>query len=49
MPPAAKDIAQFLRWNAVFNAWPYWREYVQSMSARSAMTRITIGVMGLLA
>lgn len=29
-----KDIKAFCNINAVYNAWPYWREYVQSMTNR---------------
>lgn len=46
-PPESDDVAQFGRWNALFNAWPYWREYVQSMSSRSHMNRVNVGVMGM--
>ncbi len=45
--PDIEDIGQFVRWNVLFITWPYWREFVQSMSSRSAMNRVTIGIMGL--
>lgn len=31
------DLDQFVHWNAVFNAWPYWRELVTSLTARTSI------------
>jgi hypothetical protein len=42
-----EDVAQFGRWNALFNVWPYWREFVQSTTDRAGMKRMTVGLMGL--
>ena len=30
--------------NGVFNAWPYWREYVQSMTVRMGYPALTVPV-----
>ena len=32
--PSKHDLEAFVRANAVFNCWPYWREYVHSTAAR---------------
>ena len=29
-----EQVAAFGKMNGIYNAWPYWREYVQSMTAR---------------
>ena len=34
----------FARINSVFNAWPYWREFVQSMVARMNLPTLTLPV-----
>lgn len=39
-----EELAEFGRVNAVFNAWPYWREYVQASLARMSMPILTIPV-----
>jgi hypothetical protein len=41
-----EDLAQFTCWNAVFNAWPYWREYFSSTINRAGLPRIQVPVMG---
>lgn len=33
------DLEQFAYWEAVFNAWPYWREYLSSMLNRAHLPR----------
>lgn len=40
------DIHQFVAWNAMFNAWPYWREYLSSTVNRAGLPRVTLPVMG---
>ncbi len=37
---------QFVAWNAVFNAWPYWREYLSSTLNRAGLERFLVPVMG---
>lgn len=37
---------QFVSWNAVFNAWPYWREYLSSTINRAGLQRFLVPVMG---
>jgi hypothetical protein len=39
------DLEQFAHWNAVFNAWPYWREYVASTLSRAHLPPLTVPVM----
>lgn len=39
-----RAFAAFARTNGVFNAWPYWREFVQSMTARMGLTPFVIPV-----
>jgi len=41
------DIENFVHWNAVFNAWPYWREYLSSTVNRANLPRIYAPVMRL--
>jgi len=41
-----EDVAQFVYWNAVFNAWPYWREYVSSTINRAHLLPYMVPVMG---
>lgn len=40
------DIEQFAHWNAVFNAWPYWREYLSSTLNRAQLPGFVAPVMG---
>jgi Uncharacterized protein conserved in bacteria (DUF2188) len=40
------DFEQFAHWNAVFNAWPYWREHVFSVINRAQLPRFIVPVMG---
>lgn len=44
--PADEDVRQFAHWNAVFNAWPYWREYLSSTLNRARLDRFLVPVMG---
>jgi hypothetical protein len=46
---SASDLADeqfraFARTNGIYNAWPYWREYVQSTTARMGLPPIMIPV-----
>ena len=36
------DFEYFLTINPIFNAWPYWREFVQNMSARMGFPALTV-------
>ena len=40
------DAANFAHWNALFNAWPYWREYLSSTINRAQLPRFVAPVMG---
>jgi preprotein translocase subunit SecB len=46
-PVAPADIQQFAHWNALFNVWPYWREYVSSTVNRAHLTQFTVPVIKL--
>ena len=37
-----EDIELFCNINAIYNAWPYWREFVQSMSNRMELPTLTL-------
>jgi len=39
-----KQLNTFARINGVFNAWPYWREFVQNMLTRMNLPTITLPV-----
>ena len=39
------DIHAFSDFNATFNAWPYWREFVQSMTGRMGLPTVIIPVL----
>ena len=39
-----EDFQQFANYNGVFNAWPYWREFVNSMTARFNLPPLTWSV-----
>jgi len=41
---SATDFDQFAHWNAVFNAWPYWREVAQSTLARAGLDPLVMPV-----
>lgn len=41
------DIVQFVSWNAVFNGWPYWREYLTSTFNRAQLPRFMVPVLPL--
>lgn len=40
--PTEEELRQFADATATFNAWPYFREFVQSMMARMNLPRVTI-------
>jgi preprotein translocase subunit SecB len=40
--PSGAELRAFAETNAVFNAWPYWREFVQSMTARTNLPPLTL-------
>lgn len=40
----ADALRHFAGLNGTYNAWPYWRELVQSMTARAGMSGITVPV-----
>ena len=40
-----QHFSEFAKINGVFNAWPYWREYVQSATSRMGLPPLTIPVM----
>jgi preprotein translocase subunit SecB len=44
-PLAENDIEHFVHWNATFNAWPYWREYLSSTINRANLPRFLLPVM----
>lgn len=44
-PLRRADIDQFAHWNALFNAWPYWREYLSSTINRAQLPRFVAPVM----
>lgn len=43
--PSNAELDQFAHWNAMFNAWPYWREYVASTINRAHLPQFTVPVM----
>ncbi len=38
-------VGAFAHFNSAFNAWPYWREYVQSMTQRLGLPPVTIPIL----
>lgn len=44
-PLADEDLEQFAHWNAVFNAWPFWRELASTTIARTDFDRFVVPVM----
>jgi hypothetical protein len=46
-PLNKEDIDQFAHWNAVFNVWPYWREFLASMVSRGQLPPFLAPVMRL--
>ena len=41
---SSEELATFGQINAVFNAWPYWRELVQASLARMSLPALTVPV-----
>ncbi len=39
-----EQLSAFARLNGVFNAWPYWREFVQSMTTRMGLPALVLPV-----
>ena len=39
-----EDLQCFARLNGTFNAWPYWRELVQSLGNRVGLSRLVVPV-----
>jgi hypothetical protein len=37
-----EDLEQFCHINAIYNAWPYWREFLQNMSNRMELPTLTL-------
>jgi len=42
-----EEIESFVRWQSVFNVWPYWREYLSSTINRAGLPRLISPVMRL--
>ncbi len=42
LDPSPQELRAFAETNAVFNAWPYWREFAQSMAARMNLPPLTL-------
>lgn len=40
--PSAEELNSFVHANALFNCWPYWREYVHSTAARMNLPPLTL-------
>jgi preprotein translocase subunit SecB len=40
--PSSEELNAFVNANAVFNCWPYWREYVHSTAARMNLPPLTL-------
>jgi hypothetical protein len=41
---ATETLEAFARFNGIFNAWPYWREYVQSATSQMGLPRLILPV-----
>jgi len=44
-PLEKSDLDQFAHWNAMLNVWPYWREFVATMTDRGGLPRVVVPVM----
>ncbi len=44
-PLSSEDANQFAHWNALFNAWPYWREFLTSITNRAQLPQFVAPVM----
>jgi hypothetical protein len=45
LDPRPEELEQFVYWNVVFNAWPYWREYLSSTINRAHLPVFALPVM----
>ena len=45
-PLDGRDLDNFAHWNAVFNAWPYWREFLASTLGRTLLPPFVVPVLG---
>jgi hypothetical protein len=43
--PDDQDLRQFVHFNVVFNAWPYWREYLSSTVNRAGLPRAVVPIL----
>ncbi len=43
--PTRAELDQFAHWNAMFNVWPYWREYLSSTIDRAHLPQFIAPVM----
>ena len=41
-PLTKDDLENFCKMNAIYNAWPYWREFVQNITNRMELPTLTI-------
>jgi hypothetical protein len=41
---SSRELNAFAKTNAIFNAWPYWREFIQSTFARMDLPQPVLGV-----
>lgn len=41
----AADLRAFAEFNATYNAWPYWREFLQSISSRFGLPAVTVPIL----
>lgn len=39
------DLRAFAEFNSTYNAWPYWREFVHSISARLGLPAVTVPIL----
>ncbi len=46
-PPSldVEDVRAFADFNATYNAWPYWREFVQSMAVRMGLPPVIVRIL----
>jgi hypothetical protein len=43
-PAGVEEVAAFAKLNGIYNAWPYWREYVQSTASRMGLPPLVLPV-----
>jgi hypothetical protein len=44
-PAGEEEVAAFAKLNGIYNAWPYWREYVQSTASRMGLPALVLPVL----